>query len=148
MDSEKTVLLIDDDAIVHTLVSIMLRPYQITVKREETAESALKNLENQVPDVILLDIGLPGIYDGLHFLKAIRNNPIFRTLPVIVLTGKGDKTSIVKSLQAGANGYVIKPFTQNVLLDELKKIIAVQRKTNDSGPSKKDNNAANNQRHK
>ncbi len=117
------ILLVDDDEFVHKIVARQLdsADYELSVARDATA--ALRMLRNNAPDLVLLDIVMPGI-NGLEALRRFRMMPSLAKIPVIMLTGKSEGQVVVESLKAGANDFIAKPFDRATLLGKLDKLLA------------------------
>ena len=116
------VLIVDDDvALLRALgVSLKAKGYEVTVARR--GEDALDLAVNRRPDVILLDLGLPGI-DGVEVVRGLRG---WSSVPIIVLSARHQSVSKVEALDAGADDYVTKPFGMDELLARLR--AALRRK--------------------
>ena len=108
----KHVLIVDDDALMRRSLAFNLEQAGYSVSNAETAEDALLLTERNKPDLILLDIGLPGM-DGLDALHQFREK---HHLPVIFLTARRRELDEALGLELGADDYVTKPFDFNVLL--------------------------------
>jgi two-component system KDP operon response regulator KdpE len=110
------VLVCDDDASLLRALSISLtaRGYEVIVAR--TGEEGLDRAAHRHPDVILLDLGLPGI-DGVEVIRGIRG---WSSVPIIVLSARHQSVSKVEALDAGADDYVTKPFGMDELLARLR----------------------------
>jgi CheY-like chemotaxis protein len=109
-----TVLIADDDPMTRALVRGSLE--QLGYKVEEAADGAetLEALSQYKPDILLLDIKMPGM-DGIETLKKLRKRPDGKDLPVIMLTGLADSDSAAKAAAAGATDYVTKPINWRLL---------------------------------
>lgn len=109
------ILLIEDDVSIcdMTKMNLNMNGYQ-SVYCASNGEEALDMIEQLQPDLILLDIMLPGI-DGLTVCRTLKNNPATATVPIIMLTAKGEENDIVLGLEMGADDYVIKPYSSKVL---------------------------------
>jgi two-component system KDP operon response regulator KdpE len=110
------ILVCDDDASLVQALSISLaaRGYEVTVAR--TGEDGLDRAERQRPDVVLLDLGLPGI-DGVEVISSLRGRS---AVPIVVLSARAHSVSKVEALDAGADDYVTKPFRMDELLARLR----------------------------
>lgn len=117
------VLVVDDDKNISEIISIYLLNAGYEVKKVYNGKEALSVYEDIKPDLVLLDIMLPGI-DGVEVLKSIRKN---NSTPVIMLTAKGDTFDKVLTLELGADDYIVKPFEPKELLARVK---AVMRRYN------------------
>jgi len=112
------ILLIEDEADLREIVSFNLQGAGHSVVESDNANDALMLLEEFLPDLVLLDIMLPGL-KGDQFLSLLRNNPAFAQLPVIVVSAKNSEEDIVRLLELGADDYLTKPFGMKVLLAKI-----------------------------
>jgi len=87
-----------------------------------TGEAALEAARAHVPDVLLLDLMLPGL-DGLEVCKILKNDPKTSHIPVVMLTAKGEDADVVTGLEIGADDYVTKPFSPRVLLARIRAVL-------------------------
>ena len=118
----KTILAVDDEEHILELLTYNLEQDGYKVIRASSGEEALKIIEKDLIDLVLLDWMLPGI-DGIEVLKRIRSNEKTGTLPVIFLTAKGDEISKVVSLEVGSDDYLVKPFGVHELLARIKAVL-------------------------
>lgn len=121
-----TILVVDDEEDILELLSYNLRKYNFNVITATTGEEGLKLALAQKPNLILLDVMLPGI-DGIHLCKILKNNPKTQRIPVILLTAKNEEADIVYGLESGADDYVTKPFSPKVLIARIN--AALRRKS-------------------
>ena len=101
------VLVVEDTSVIRRLIEISLRSAEVEIVTRGDGPSGLTAASTEAPDLVVLDIGLPGM-DGWEVLKAIRAN--MPQLPVVVLTAHADQQSRVRAEAGGANALVIKPF--------------------------------------
>ena len=103
------ILVVDDDADVITTIkkSLTRAGYQVTCA--STSHAALQMLSSQRPNLVLLDIAMPGI-DGIELCRQLRANPSTASLPILFLTVSGDMQSKTAAFNAGADDYLVKPF--------------------------------------
>jgi DNA-binding response OmpR family regulator len=121
------VLLVDDDARLREIVGMALEGEGYRVRGAGSAEEALDLLERDGPDLMILDVMLPG-KDGFELCREIRTrNP----LPILMLTAKMDTVDVVVGLESGADDYVTKPFVTKELVARIR---ALLRRTRDGGP--------------
>ena len=115
------VLIVEDDPIMVDTVAICFHVCwpEVTVISVPTGEEALELVENQPPDILILDLGLPGM-DGYQTLKNLRG---FSELPVILLTAKDSEMARIKGLELGADDYITKPFSHIVLMARVKAVL-------------------------
>lgn len=110
-----SILVVDDDPIVLALLVEILSSKGYLVKTASTAFQARSSLERWIPDIILLDRGLPDV-EGVEFIKEIRAKQQCSTLPVLFITARKATKDKVEGLRSGADDYLAKPFAQEELL--------------------------------
>ncbi len=115
----KKLLLVDDDALMRRSLAFNLERSSYSVQTAATAEDALEIVHQNRPDLVLLDIGLPGM-DGLEALRKLRDE---LGIPVILLTARRRELDEVLGLEMGADDYVTKPFDFDVLLAHVKAVL-------------------------
>jgi DNA-binding response OmpR family regulator len=118
----KTILIIEDDASVRTLLekSLGAKGYA-TISCGDGLEG-LTELERSRPDLIIVDIMMPRL-DGMTFVKAIKGNDRTKPIPVIFLTAKNDPKSMIQGINLGAKYYVTKPFALDELMSKVAKAL-------------------------
>ena len=121
MANEK-ILIVDDEEDVLELVRYNLDKNGYKVETAATGEQALAKARAKPPDLIILDLMLPGI-DGLDVCKRLKNDTKTQNIPVIMLTAKGEETDIVTGLELGADDYVTKPFSPKVLVARIRRVL-------------------------
>jgi signal transduction histidine kinase len=119
------VLLADDNADMRAYVSRLLSPH-FDVEAVSDGRQALERALNRPPDLILSDIMMPGL-DGFALLQALRTEPRTSTLPVILLSARAGEESRVEGIEAGADDYLVKPFTARELLARVATHLAMSR---------------------
>jgi CheY-like chemotaxis protein len=118
----RKIAVVEDNPDNRLLVRAILEQ-QFAVDEYETGAQALEGFEARRPDLILLDISLPGM-DGLEVLKRVRGNPVLDGIPVIALTAHAMATDREQFLAAGFDEYVAKPITREVeLLDKIARLL-------------------------
>jgi two-component system phosphate regulon response regulator PhoB len=120
--SKATILIVDDEEDIRELVELNLAQEGYKVLSCETGEQALETAAYKLPDLIILDLMLPGI-DGLEVCKKLKSNIKTENIPIIMLTAKGEETDIVTGLELGADDYVTKPFRGKVLVARVRRIL-------------------------
>jgi len=120
------ILLVEDEIPLQELVSFNVQNAGHTIIAMDNANDALMRLEEYLPDLILLDIMLPGL-KGDQFLKLIRSNSKYSGIPIIVVSAKNSEGDIVQLLEAGADDYLTKPFSMKVLLARIKVVLKRSR---------------------
>ena len=109
------VLVVDDDTALRTIISTNLELAGFRTVGAADGPSAIASLDDQVPDVVVLDVLMP-LMDGYATLGKIRRHATASHVPVIVLTGRHDSIDPVKSLEAGADDFITKPFSPQEML--------------------------------
>jgi two-component system, OmpR family, phosphate regulon response regulator PhoB len=117
----KTILVVEDEAPVRDVLRFSLERAGYLVEGAASGRNAMRKLDNYVPDLIVLDVGLPDI-DGLELLHSWRREERTRSMPVIIVTGRGDERDRVSGLRAGADDYVTKPFSRDELLARIETV--------------------------
>ena len=114
----KTVLLVDDSRAVRLIGRNYATSFGMEALEAENGAEALKVVrEHPDLDVVLLDWNMP-VMDGLSFLKALREEPLDKQPVVVMCTTEADMSRIVEAMQAGANEYIMKPFTEEIVRDK------------------------------
>ncbi len=112
-------LVVDDSRAMRRIVGNMLREAGFEVTEAGNGREGLERLQSsQRPDLVLVDWNMP-VMNGLAFLQALRAQRAYHALPVIMVTTETDIGRIQSALDAGANEYVMKPFTREILLGKL-----------------------------
>ncbi len=106
-----TILVVDDEEDILELIAYNLKKEGYQVITVLTGELALKETRNRLPDLILLDLMLPGL-DGLEVCRQLKNSQTTRTIPIIMVTAKGEESDVVTGLELGADDYIAKPFSR------------------------------------
>lgn len=118
------ILIVDDDEDIRTVIEVVARrlgDWQVLLAA--SGPEALERAESEQPDVILLDVMMPGM-DGPETLARLRQQTSTARIPVIFLTAKAQKHEVQSYLALGANGVIIKPFEAMTLPDEIRRIVA------------------------
>jgi two-component system alkaline phosphatase synthesis response regulator PhoP len=121
MTGEK-IIVVDDEENIRELVKYNLDREGYRVTTVGSGEEALKQARSQVPDLIILDLMLPGM-DGLDVCRELKNDPKTAHIAIVMLTVKGEESDIVIGLELGADDYITKPFSPKVLLARLKAVL-------------------------
>lgn len=128
MQTEFHFLVVDDFSTMRRIVSNLLREIGFNrISEAEDGASALKILTStdapMPPNFVVTDWNMPGM-DGLTMLQKIRAHTALAHLPVLMVTAEAKKENIIAAAQAGADGYIVKPFNANTLKEKIDKIIA------------------------
>jgi len=119
---KKHVLVVDDEIGALTLIGIMLERGGFGVLKAKDARAALAILDENIPDLIILDVMMPGM-DGIELCKVIRERNGMSETPVLILSARGDAESIIKGIEAGANDYLPKPILHHDLVSKVRSMI-------------------------
>lgn len=130
-----SVLLVEDDAAIRDMINFSMRQAGFSCEAAKDGEAGLEWLKNQQPDMILLDWMLPGI-DGIEFIRRLRANEFLASIPVIMLTAKGESEDMVKGLSVGADDYINKPFSPPELIARIKAVLRRCRPMEDEDAQK------------
>lgn len=124
--ASQNILIIEDEEDIRELVRYNLEREKFTVEEVESGEEGLKRAARNQPDLILLDLMLPG-KDGMQVCRELKQNDDCRAIPVVMMTAKGEESDIVAGLELGAEDYIVKPFSPKVLVARVKAVL--RRKT-------------------
>ena len=117
----KYILAADDEEINREIIlEIIEDDYEI--KCVVNGEECLKSIAERIPDLLLLDVGMPGI-DGIEVCKRLRADEKTRSLPIFLLSGYASKDNIATGLDAGANKYISKPFRPSELISAIEGLL-------------------------
>lgn len=116
------ILIVDDEEDVLELVQYNLDRSGYHVETAGSGEQALIKTRKKLPDLIILDLMLPGI-DGLEVCKQLKSHVKTEGIPIIMLTAKGEEADIVTGLELGADDYVTKPFSPKVLVARVRRLL-------------------------
>jgi len=120
--AKKTILVIDDEADIREILRYNLTEEGYQVELMEDGDKALQTLHQKRPDLILLDLMLPGI-PGLEFCKQVKRDPELETIPIIMITAKSSETDVIVGLELGADDYITKPFSPKEVLARVKALL-------------------------
>lgn len=118
----ETILVIEDDEDIQELISHNLSKNGFSVITTASGEDGLKKLRQNVFNCVLLDLMLPGM-DGLDVCRIIKKDSKLQSIPIIMITARGEETDIVSGLELGADDYIVKPFSPRVLIARIHSIL-------------------------
>jgi len=130
--SKPQILIVEDEEDIRELVRYNLERGNFGVSEADSGEAGLKAVSQKKPDLILLDLMLPG-KDGLQICRELKQNSATSDIPVVMMTAKGEESDIVTGLELGAEDYIVKPFSPKVLVARVKAVL--RRKTTPVAPS-------------
>lgn len=116
------ILLVEDEESMRILYSRILRSRNYDVETAENGQEALLKLKKFRPDLIVLDIVMPG-YNGMEFLKILKNNEEFKVVPVLMLSAVDEMTKIRECLDMGAAGYITKESAVDEIVQKLNLVL-------------------------
>jgi DNA-binding response OmpR family regulator len=118
-----SVLVVDDDPDVCDLVTYKLEQSGFEVRRASDGDAALREVAQRIPDLVLLDIMMPGI-SGLEVLERLRSDQATAVIPVVMLTAKAQENDVERGFQLGADDYVVKPFSPRELVRRVTAVLS------------------------
>ncbi len=118
----KNILIVDDDPGILVSLQFLMEQQGYNVIIAESGEFALELIYQYSPDLVLLDIMLPGI-DGYDVCEIVRLNPDYRNIKIVFLTAKRSEVEIAKGLALGGDAYISKPFSNTELVAKVKKLL-------------------------
>lgn len=122
MDKNMKILIVDDFSTMRRIIKNLLRDLGFTNTHEaDDGTTALPMLRNGDFDFLVTDWNMPGM-SGIDLLKELRSDTKLSSLPVLMVTAEAKRDQIIEAAQAGVNGYVVKPFTAQVLKEKIDKI--------------------------
>ncbi len=119
----KKILIIDDQVEVRDLVEVTLRSGDYTVLQGENGMEAVEIARKEKPDLIIMDVMMPGEIDGLEATRRIKADPETNECTVLMLTGRCQKEDQAEGTAAGADGYFTKPFSPLALIQKVEEVI-------------------------
>ena len=133
MINGKNVVVVEDEPDIVEVVSYNLKREGYTVTSKNRGDEGLNLIRNQLPDIVILDLMLPGL-DGLSICQQMKSDPSTREIPIIIISAEGEESDVVIGLEMGADDYLAKPFSPRELLARIKAVLrrGVSRKENDS----------------
>jgi DNA-binding response OmpR family regulator len=119
---KKRILVVDDEVGALTLIGIMLERGGFSVLKAKDATDALAALDQHLPDLIILDVMMPGM-NGIELCAVIRERPQTQATPVLILSARNDSDSVMKGMEAGANDYLPKPILHHDLVAKVRTML-------------------------
>jgi len=119
----KKILIVEDDKFLRELIAQKLLNEGYEISEAVDGEKGMKSIQGGKPDLVLLDLILPGM-DGFEVLSKMKENPVLAGIPVVVLSNLGQKEDIEKALKMGAKDYLIKAhFTPGEIIGKIKGVL-------------------------
>ncbi len=132
MSQKKRILLIEDEGDIAALLKLQAEFYGFTLHVEVDGVNGFNAVLREKPDLVILDIMLPG-QNGYDVCRKIKNHPDIRHIPVIILSAKAEELNVILGLELGADDYVAKPFSPKILFSRAKAILR-RSKENEKSP--------------
>jgi two-component system phosphate regulon response regulator PhoB len=120
--AKEKLLVVDDEEDILELIKFNLEREGYQVSCAASGEAALDLARSEIPDLIVLDLMLPGI-DGLEVARQLKKESETREIPIVMLTAKGEEADIVAGLELGADDYITKPFSPRVLVARVRSVL-------------------------
>ena len=117
-----TIMIVDDDANIRAVLKYRFEKESYTVHLARNGLEAVKGVNGQQPDLIILDILMPKM-DGISFLEQLRGNPRTRSIPAIVLTALGRGPQWQRTQHLGVEDWVVKPFSPRRLMERVREVL-------------------------
>lgn len=124
--AKKTILVVDDEEDILELIRFNLAREGFTVITATSGEEAVKAISRKTPDLLLLDLMLPGL-DGLEVCRTLKKDQKTAGIPIMMVTAKGEESDVVAGLELGADDYLTKPFSMKVLVARARSLLRRRR---------------------
>lgn len=121
------ILSVDDSKMIHTVIAKALKPFNAELFFASNGVEGLAIATREKPNLIILDVTMP-VMDGVEALTKLKADPFLKDIPVIMLTAEAGKENVVKIARLGIRDYIIKPFTEQVVVQRIGKVIDLQPK--------------------
>lgn len=118
----QTILVIEDDHDIRELIEFNLLREGYRVRSSADGEDGLRRARTEAPDLILLDLMLPGV-DGLELCRKLKQDPVTHCIPIMMVTAKSEESDVVLGLGIGADDYIAKPFSPRMLLARVEAVL-------------------------
>jgi DNA-binding response OmpR family regulator len=121
---KKTILVVDDEIGALTLIGIMLERDGYAILKARDALTALQILRQAIPDLMIIDIMMPGM-DGIELCRRIRQVKHLYRIPILILSGRGDAESVMQVMEAGATDYLPKPILHQTMVTKVRGLLGI-----------------------
>ena len=119
---KESILVIDDEEDIRELIRYNLSKDGFLVTCVATGEEGLSQISTVKPDLIILDLMLPGI-DGLEVCRRLKTDAAFKSIPIVMVSARGEEPDVVSGLELGADDYIAKPFSPRVLVARIRSVL-------------------------
>lgn len=120
--ARESICIVEDDRDIAELVVYNLKRDGYQVITISSGEEAIRKIADEMPNLILLDLMLPGV-DGLEVCRRLKQDDRTRTIPIIMLTAKSEDSDIISGLEVGADDYITKPFSPRILIARVRAVL-------------------------
>jgi DNA-binding response OmpR family regulator len=120
--AKASILVVEDEEDILELLTFNLSREGYQVIPVTSGEQAIKKVKSVTPDLVILDLMLPGV-DGLEVCKLLKADPKIKSVPIVMLTAKGEESDIITGLELGADDYLPKPFSPKVLIARVRAVL-------------------------
>ena len=121
------ILTVDDSRTIRTIVKKAFKPFDCEILEAENGVEGLALAARERPDLMILDITMP-MMDGVEMLRKVKNEPVLKETPVIMLTAEAAKDKVIEVVKIGVKDYIIKPFEAALLIEKVQKIVTLAPK--------------------
>lgn len=122
MSQKKSLLLIEDEQDIAALIKLQAEISGYRLHVESDGINGFRSIEREKPDLVILDIMLPGM-NGLDICRKMKHNPELKNIPIVIVSAKNEELDVVLGLELGADDYVPKPFSPKVLFSRIKAVL-------------------------
>ncbi len=134
--SREKILVVEDETDILELIDYKLSQEGFQVLQASDGETGLEQARLSDPDLVLLDIMLPGL-DGLEVCRRLKRDPVTETIPIIIVSAKGEESDVVTGLELGADDYLVKPFSPRELAARSRAVLRRRSRKQDSQASER-----------
>jgi two-component system phosphate regulon response regulator PhoB len=117
-----TICIVEDEEDIREILEIQLKREGFTPLVAETGEAGLELVREKLPQLVLLDLMLPGM-DGFDVCRALRQDKLTKDIPILMLTARGEEADIITGLEIGADDYITKPFSPRIVISRIKSVL-------------------------
>lgn len=126
VQGEKKIVIIDDnDSILDIYSSICRKYFNVQVYTAENGTDGLELVNKFIPDLVLVDLTMPGDIGGFDLIRTLKSNPSLKHIPIIIISGAGSKGNVMLGLKTGARDFMVKPTPQSVIIEKIAKQLKV-----------------------
>jgi two-component system phosphate regulon response regulator PhoB len=124
--AKSSIFVVEDEEDIQELLKFNLSHEGFTVRTASSGEEAVKAIAGRPPDLVLLDLMLPGL-NGLDVCRYLKKDPATAAIPIVMVTAKGEEADVVTGLELGADDYITKPFSMKVLIARVRTVLRRRR---------------------